>query len=426
MKTKIFFLLAIFLFLTAGTNLSLLSQEPLPDTVWTKDLWQLGSTITQVQFTPDQQNVAVAIGDGVYIYNLITQAMIKKFDKNMITCNSFCFSEDGSKIIIASNDNKIIVWDYNTGDTIRVNYLLGIQQIKKYNENFIIGITAWNSDSLPYLNIIEIPSGSIIRKVQLGDGEYFAISKENNLLSVINYHNGIRDIELWDLTTLTKIATLGSHSSHITDLSFSSNGKYLASASSDGIIKIWNIESKTLLKSLSHTSMQDGYLQIEFSPNNGFFVSSGGTGYNFTTKIWKVADFNITYNYSEPLGAQYGFKISRDSTYLAITGGNLLFLLKAKWNTTGLNDEPLSSYPKIYPNPNNNLTNIEFYLEIPEDVKIELLGLSGNLIDNIFSGFLEQGNKILPYDCSKIANGIYLIRIVSPSFIKTFKLVKEG
>ena len=43
-----------------------------PDTVWTKLLWNLGSDIYKVQFTPDGNSIAVAIGDGVYIYDVHT------------------------------------------------------------------------------------------------------------------------------------------------------------------------------------------------------------------------------------------------------------------------------------------------------------------------------------------------------------------
>ena len=242
MKNRIMLLIVMLLAAWQGAS----AQDK--DTVWTRDLWQLGSTIREVQFTPDGQNVAVAIENGVYIFDITSGNLVKDFSKYMYGCRYFTFSDDGKKLITASDNDKIIIWDYEKGDTIRVFNEIAIQEIKLINDNIIIGIwnlPTWQLDSSKVC-LFDINTGQVVRKESLASQNSFIeasvlpVSKENNLIAVVigNKYDSNFNIELCDLTTLKKIATLGSHASNVTDLAFSSDGKYLASASRDGIIKI--------------------------------------------------------------------------------------------------------------------------------------------------------------------------------------------
>jgi WD40 repeat protein len=49
-----------------------------------------------------------------------------------------------------------------------------------------------------------------------------------------------KTIKLWDVETGKEIRTLTGHNSYVNSVSFSSDGKTLASGSSDGTIKLWN------------------------------------------------------------------------------------------------------------------------------------------------------------------------------------------
>ena len=120
------------------------------DTVWTRDLWQLGSQINQVQFTPDGDHIAVAIGGGVYILDKNTGEFVKQFNKYMNNCQYFTFTPDGTKLITSSYDanyvGKIIVWDFENNDTIRTIFPLILQLPKDINHNLVVGI--WAKDAM--------------------------------------------------------------------------------------------------------------------------------------------------------------------------------------------------------------------------------------------------------------------------------------
>ena len=100
-------------------------------------------------------------------------------------------------------------------------------------------------------------------------------------------------------------------------------------------------------------------------------------------------------------------------------------MLQKKWTEVDVDEHP-EVLELIFPNPTNNIVNINFNVAIPSNFSIEIDDLSGIKIADIFQGLLENSIKSIPYDCSQLSNGIYLIKISSPNFVKTFKLVKEG
>ena len=74
--------------------------------------------------------------------------------------------------------------------------------------------------------------------------------------------SGSRDntIKLWDVATGENIATLRGHTSSVFSVSFSPDGKTLASGSTDATIKLWDVEYIT--PPIGHTST--GSVQCPF------------------------------------------------------------------------------------------------------------------------------------------------------------------
>jgi WD40 repeat protein len=49
------------------------------------------------------------------------------------------------------------------------------------------------------------------------------------------------NIKIWSVELKKEIATLKGHNWGVYSVTFSSDGKYLASGSEDGMIKLWNV-----------------------------------------------------------------------------------------------------------------------------------------------------------------------------------------
>ena len=84
-------------------------------------------------------------------------------------------------------------------------------------------------------------------------------------------------IKLWDANNLMEIGVLGTHESEVKDLDFSPDGRYVASASLDGLVKLWDIENKKLL-----TAYDTDY-RYQVSQNTSYIVAGNDPGSKYTT-----------------------------------------------------------------------------------------------------------------------------------------------
>ncbi|MEH2323481.1 MAG: AAA-like domain-containing protein, partial [Nostoc sp.] len=90
-----------------------------------------------------------------------------------------------------------------------------------------------------------------------------------------------KTIKLWNRDTGKEISTLSGHSSWVNSVVFSPDGKTLASASGDNTIKLWNRDTGKEISTLSgHSSWVNS---VVFSPDGKTLASASGDN---TIKLW--------------------------------------------------------------------------------------------------------------------------------------------
>ncbi len=92
-----------------------------------------------------------------------------------------------------------------------------------------------------------------------------------------------KTIKLWNLETGTEIRTLKGHDNFVNSVSFSPDGKTLASGSFDKTIKLWNLETGTEIRTLK--GHDNPIYSVSFSPD-GKTLASGST--DKTIKLWNL------------------------------------------------------------------------------------------------------------------------------------------
>ncbi|MEE1093916.1 MAG: TIR domain-containing protein, partial [Bacteroidales bacterium] len=101
------------------------------------------------------------------------------------------------------------------------------------------------------------------------DGRYLASGSWN------------KTVIIWDANSGEKLKTLEGNSGYVYSVSWSPDGKYLASDSDDNTVIIWDVKNGEKLKSLKGHS--DGVLSVSWSPD-GKYLASGS--FDRTIKIW--------------------------------------------------------------------------------------------------------------------------------------------
>lgn len=131
--------------------------------------------------------------------------------------------------------------------------------------------------------IWDVASGKEVRRIGedshrdiLFDAEF---SPDGRLLATAGYDRVIR---LWDVATGKYLRQFPSHNGAVYDLAFSPDGSVLASASGDSTGKVWHVESGRRLDTLNQP--QGEQLGIDFTPDGKFIV---GVGADNRIRLWR-------------------------------------------------------------------------------------------------------------------------------------------
>lgn len=159
-----------------------------------------------------------------------------------------CISRDGNRIISA-DDWRIRHWDVATGAAIAELKVTGSGRIcclEALPDGRHLaagcsdhGIVLWDAET-----------GSRVRELSLGKDEPVGIDYDELTefsLSPIGKHLAViiwSDIYLWEIaTTNTACEKLTGHTRRVSCITFSTNGRYLASGSEDTIVHLWGVHS---------------------------------------------------------------------------------------------------------------------------------------------------------------------------------------
>lgn len=80
-------------------------------------------------------------------------------------------------------------------------------------------------------------------------------------------------IRVWDVKTLSNVASFEGHKGKITDISFSENGFFMASAGEDSVVKLWDLRKLKVFQTLDLEGVHSTSLSFDYS---GSYLAVGG------------------------------------------------------------------------------------------------------------------------------------------------------
>jgi WD40 repeat protein len=259
----------------------------------TVKIWQLngtlintlrghGNSVTSVSWSQDDKIIASGSDDGIVKLWKLNADIMTTLTGHKRGISSLNFSPDGKIIASGSDDGTVKLWQQNG------NLIDNLTE----HEGWVSSISF-----SPNSKTIAVGINQVIAKILQMDGTLIHPLTEYKGVASVSYSpnedmiafgTGKGTIKLFKLDG-TLIKTFGEHKNWVTNVSFSHDGKILASGGDyDGTIKLWHLDG-TLITTL--TGHKKGINSISFSPDDKI-IASGST--DQTIKLWHLDGTLIT------------------------------------------------------------------------------------------------------------------------------------
>ena len=284
--------------------------------------------VTDMAFSPDGSQLAVACSIGIWLYNVRTGTEEAFLNGHTELVNSVAYSPDGKILASCSNDWTIRIWDVDKRKLIKTlgGYGVPVNSVAfSHNGKTIVsgsddGIRVWNvenwSDKILYknenadiVNVMYFPDGKTLTSLNkkgkieswdLTNGEkqwsiygYRKSSKLKSLLQNVirlsSYsHDGKTfanwsgvDMGLFNVIEGNLELNIKKYEIYVYSLSFSPDGSKFVTGGEDGSISLWDRETANLLATLPGHS--GAVVSLVHSPDGKIFASASLDG---TIRLW--------------------------------------------------------------------------------------------------------------------------------------------
>ncbi|WP_329086386.1 nSTAND1 domain-containing NTPase [Streptosporangium sp. NBC_01469] len=241
-----------------------------------------GFGVESVVFSPDGRTLASGAGETVRLWDVATRKQIgAPLTDHTDGVASVAFSPDGRTLASGGYDHTLRLWDVATRKRIGAPLTghTGAVVSVAFSPDGRTLATRSNDGSLRLWDVatrkqIGTPltghTGAVVSVAFSPDGRTLVSTSDKSVL-------------VWDVATRKQIGTLlPGDGFGVESVAFSPDGRTLATGSNDGIVRLWNVTTPTLI---SFPTDAGDRISAVFSPDGRTLATSG----NKSVRLWDVA-----------------------------------------------------------------------------------------------------------------------------------------
>lgn len=195
--------------------------------------------VFSVAVTPDGRRIVSASQDGtVKLWDLATGGLLRSFEGHKGAINAVAVTPDGRRIVSGGADRAIKLWDLETGALLR--------SFQGHND---------------YVRSVAVTP----------DGRRVASAGED------------KTVRLWDLESGAPLRTFDGHDRFVASLALTPDGARVVSGGWDTNIRLWDLETGALL--LTFKAHRNAILSVAVTPDGKGIVSAS---WDKTIKLWAL------------------------------------------------------------------------------------------------------------------------------------------
>ena len=241
------------------------------------------SKIINISYSPDGKFLASCSYDETVRIWDTKQGICISIIKTLARIINISYNPDGKFVAFRSTDNTIKIWDYEKDCYVCILENIELSTTLSYSPNgkfialsFLNGIIQiWDIAKKICIQSFRPYKSFINSLVYSPDGKFLAFTSFGN-----------KGVRIYDIEKKTYINL--DNCCKIDNLAYSSDGLFLATVESycfdNSTVKIWDIKNKECILSFAHR-IKGGIISVDYSPDDKFLATGSSDG---VIRIWKI------------------------------------------------------------------------------------------------------------------------------------------